>query len=488
MQQRVVQDWLNSVPIRRRVVAYLCEQPIPIYLVGGTVRDALLGRSGYDIDVAVVGSALSLARQVADHFHGAYVAMDPDHDVGRVVLRAGGERHHIDFAGLRAEDILRDLWARDFTINAMAVPLCGELGDLLDPTGGYDDLRAGLLRAASEQAFKDDPVRILRGVRLRGSLGFRVDQETEALMREWLPALRFVSAERVRDELVQILALDDAAESLYYAVELGALQTIVPPLSAGQTALAAIRVVRALEDLLRLPPPADERQGVGESEGRAAGGEIDTAIADTAIVDNLRSATILWTYLPRLQEHWAEELSTGRARRIAFKLAALLSVLPQATDAASDITRALKLSAAEVRFVRLTIQGSERALAFCQAEALGALDIHRYYRAVGDAGLDGAVLALARQQAGGTACDDLSALASKAERLLQAWFTEYDRLVEPPPLLSGRDILRQTTAQRGPQVGQVLDALREAQVQGLVHNRDEALAYARSFLARQAAR
>ena len=471
MQESLVQEWLDSVPIRRRVVDYLCAQSVPIYLVGGTVRDALLGRQGYDIDVAVDGQALPLARQVADHFRGAYVAMDTDRDVGRVVLRAGGEQHHVDFAGLRAENILRDLWARDYTVNAMAISLCGGLGQLLDPTGGYDDLRAGLLRVTSNRAFEDDPLRILRGVRLRGSLGFALVGDTEELMREWLPALRFISAERVRDEVVQVLALDDAAESLSYAAELGALQMVLPQFSAEGLVFAAIRLMRELEDVLRL------------AEGRGAIREVETAIAD-----NLKGATTLLTYLPRLTEHWAEELSFGRARRVAFKLAALLSVLPQAAKASTDITRGLKLSAPEVRFVRLTIEGSERALALCDVDSLGPLDIHRYYRAVGDAGLDGAVLALARQQAGATACDDLARLADRAGRLLEAWFIEHARLIEPPPLLSGCEVLRQTSAKRGPLIGQVLDALREAQVQGLVHDADEALAYVRAYLERQDSR
>ncbi|NLG51557.1 MAG: CCA tRNA nucleotidyltransferase [Chloroflexi bacterium] len=470
MQKSLVREWLDSVPLRRRVVDYLCQMQSPIYLVGGTVRDALLGRPGYDIDVAVDGPALALARRVADHFHGAFVAMDPDRDVGRVVLRVGGEYHHVDFAGLRAEDILHDLRARDYTINAMAIPLCGGLGELLDPTGGYDDLRAGLLRATGDKAFEDDPARILRGIRLRGSLGFTVAGETEDLMREWLPALRFVSAERVRDEVAQILALDDAAESLYYAADLGALQTVFPQFNDDALTLAAIRAVRALEDVLR-------------AAGGQAAGEIETAI-----VDNLRGATTLWTYLPRLTKHWAEELTVGRARRVAYKLAALLCVLPQAAEASTSITREFRLCAAEVRFVRLTIEGSARALAFCDVDSLEPLDIHRYYRAVGDAGLDGAVLALARQQAGGTACDDLARLADRAGRLLEAWFTEHARLVDPPPLLSGRDVLQQTTAKRGPLVGQVLDAVREAQVQGVVHSADEALAYARDYLERQGVR
>ncbi len=425
------------------------------------VRDALLGRQGYDIDITVEGNALALTRQMADYLGGAYVPLDTERDVGRVVLRVEGGQYHVDFAALRAEDIIRDLWARDYTINAMAIPLTDGLGELLDPTGGYEDLRAGVLRVASERAFEDDPLRILRGIRLRGVLSFALTDETEALIKDWLPALRFVSAERIRDELAQILALEDAAASLRYAADLGVLQTVLPEFSEQRVSPAeGIGVVQALESIWRLA--REEHGNLTDSSWELVGA--------------------MRPYLPYLTEHWAGELSVGRARQVALKLAALLSVLPNAAQVAGEVARRLRLSAAEMRFARHAIEGSDQVLALCHANLPDSLEVHRYYRKMGDAGLDGVILALAWQRAGRTDCEDVVHLAAIAGRLWQAWFTEYERVVDPSPLLSGRDLIREASVKRGPLVGQMLDVLREAQVRGLVSTRDEALAYVRAYL------
>ncbi|MBC7255649.1 MAG: CCA tRNA nucleotidyltransferase, partial [Chloroflexi bacterium] len=151
-----LQAWLEAMPFRREAVAHLMAAQEAVYLVGGSVRDALLGRHGYDLDVVIEGSAIALGRRLADALRGAFFVMDREHDVARVVVRQGEAYYHVDLAGLRAKEIEGDLRARDFTINAMAVPLRAGLGELLDPTGGLDDLRRKVLRAAYEGAFRDD--------------------------------------------------------------------------------------------------------------------------------------------------------------------------------------------------------------------------------------------------------------------------------------------------------------------------------------------
>ena len=192
---RAVDAWLDRVPVRREVLEIVRAAPQRAYLVGGTVRDSILGLDSVDLDLAVDGRSMALARRVADRIGGAYVVMDAERDVARVLRRVGGRRQQFDFAGLRAEGIVADLRARDYTVNAMALPVSDPWGEVLDPAGGRADLEARRLRAVSDDAFRDDPVRILRGVRLAGALDFALTADTEALALAWLPALERVSAD-----------------------------------------------------------------------------------------------------------------------------------------------------------------------------------------------------------------------------------------------------------------------------------------------------
>jgi len=147
-----------------------------VWLVGGAVRDLLRRRMPHDWDFAVDRDALRLARQVADVLGGAYFPLDADRETGRVIVQSKeGIPQVLDFALLRGAGLAEDLRMRDFTINAMAV---GNDGALIDVIGGYDDLLAGRIRATSERAFQDDPVRLLRALRLAAQFHFEVDYQT----------------------------------------------------------------------------------------------------------------------------------------------------------------------------------------------------------------------------------------------------------------------------------------------------------------------
>ena len=486
MSRHVFDTWLARLSLRRRVLALISAQGIRAYLVGGTVRDALLGRESCDLDIAVEGTALALARQLANQLRGAYVALDVERDVGRIVVRAGGGQQHIDVAALRSGSIEADLWARDYTVNAMAVPLEDDLGELLDPTGGRADLDARLLRVVREDSFGDDPLRILRGVRLRGALGFSLTAETESLARRWLPQLRDVSPERVRDEFMQILALDDAAGSLSYAGALGVYDVVFPDLAGTSLATEVpwsegVQVVAALESLFgdwhppRIPFP-------GTSSSRAS-----TGFPPVSARDSLMEGMI-GQHLASLADHWAAELSYGRNRWPMLKLAALLSAIPAGPVLAAEVVRNLRFSVREVGFAAATLKSCARISSWGVEDEPGALAIYRTFRAFGADGVDGAILALAIQHAWpgtGVNSRSWSALMQRVARLLNAWFVDYDTLVNPPQLVSGREVIHALHLNPGPRVGELLERVREAQVQGLVHTHQEAMAYLHAQAANQ---
>ncbi|MEA3407044.1 MAG: hypothetical protein U9R48_03045 [Chloroflexota bacterium] len=457
MRKALLKRWLDQVPFWDATVGILSAAALRTYVVGGSVRDALLERPGHDVDIAVAGEAMALARRVADALGGAYVPLDAEHDVARVVIFARGDQYHLDFAGLRAEDIEGDLWARDYTINAMAVAVDDGLGEFYDPTGGESDLASGLLRITQDRAFADDPVRILRGLRLRGILGFSLTPETERLARHWLFALARVSAERIRDEVLQILDLPCAVPSLRYGAELGLFRVVLPELGP--------YLERALETLAAL-----ERSFSGEEENDDVG--------------HFRP------FCNDLRSHWAEKLAGGRSRWTVLKLAAMLSIIPEAEDVGARVAKGLRLSTKEVHFVGNVIRGSLCGDVWKPRGRVDALTAHRFFRELGAAGVDAAVTAAAgRLAADGVHARDLSLeeTIARGRGLLDAWFKRRAEIVEPQPLLSGHDVIRILDVDPGPIVGRALRRLTEAQVEGRVETKAEGVAYLRQVFGAESA-
>ncbi len=167
----------------------------PAWVVGGALRDELLGREVVDVDVACADPELA-ARLYARLAGGAVFPLSERHGAWRVAFRAGST---VDFTPLHGETIEDDLATRDFTVNAMARPLEG--GDLVDPLGGEADLAASRLRAVTASIFDDDPLRLLRAVRLEDELGFLLDEETEKLVRDSAERAVDPAGERILGEL-----------------------------------------------------------------------------------------------------------------------------------------------------------------------------------------------------------------------------------------------------------------------------------------------
>ncbi|MBC7315599.1 MAG: hypothetical protein H5T70_04180, partial [Chloroflexi bacterium] len=298
-----------------------------------------------------------------------------------------------------------------------------------------DDLRRKVLRAAYEGAFRDDPVRIIRGVRMAGAFGLHWQPETEALALATVEALRGVSAERLRDELFNILALPSAASALEHPVGQRTLPLILP--------LDPLDLEGALEPVRLL---------------------------DQALAGAVWAGT---PYGEALEGYLRQTLSVGRERRQLLKLAALhLGCGASAPQKVEETARYLRLSRREEIDLRLTLQALADPLWRAEDEP-GPLAIYRYYRQVGEAGVGGALLAAWALPKGAQG----ERLMRRAHRLISAWFTQKGTLIEPAPFLSGQEIVRRFGLTPGPQVGALLEALREAQVAGQVRDRAEAQRY-----------
>jgi tRNA nucleotidyltransferase/poly(A) polymerase len=186
-----------------------------VYFVGGGVRDILLQRRVSDLDFALEGAHASLPRLFAERVQGSFFWLDEARLQSRVVKKGVDETLTFDFAPLRGVSIQDDLCRRDFTINAMAVQLGREERILLDPLSGAADVKQGLVRACHDSSFSDDPLRLLRALRFAATLGFAVEEATWGNITRNATLLQQVAAERVREELFQILAAPGIGASLH---------------------------------------------------------------------------------------------------------------------------------------------------------------------------------------------------------------------------------------------------------------------------------
>jgi hypothetical protein len=187
----------------------------PAWVVGGALRDQLLGREVVDVDVACSSPELA-ARVYSRLAGGAVFPLSERHGAWRVAFGAGST---YDFTPLHGETIEDDLATRDFTVNALARPLDG--GSLVDPFGGVADLDARLLRAVAPSVFEDDPLRLLRAVRLEDELGFRLDEATEKLVRTSAGRVGEPAGERLLAELERL-----SPDGFRRADELGLLEPL----------------------------------------------------------------------------------------------------------------------------------------------------------------------------------------------------------------------------------------------------------------------
>jgi poly(A) polymerase len=444
------------------------------WLVGGAVRDRLLGRATTDVDVAVTGDPKDRARALARATRGAAFELSGAFGAWRVV--GPGHAWNVDLVTLRDGDIDADLAARDFTVNAMAEPLAG--GALLDPHGGCADLAERRLRMVSAGALDDDPLRALRAVRIAIDLGLTIEPATAAAIGRAAPGLDGVAAERVFAELKRVICSPAARAGLELMDAHGITAQVLPE-------LLALRGVEQNEfhhlDVHDHTLEVLDQVAAIERDPLAAGfGEHAGAVAAL------------------LREPLADELTRGGAMRFA----ALLH------DAAKPATRTRlpggrlgfphhdRDGAAIARAVLRRLRASERL-----ADHVAALCLHhlrvgflvherpldrravwRYLRATEPYAPDVTVFTVADRLAtrGRNAEPAIAAHLALARELLGPALA---RRAEgrPAPLVRGDELARELGLRPGPQLGELLAQLEEDRFAGAIVTREDAIARAREL-------
>ena len=489
-------------PVLERLISLLPEGK-QVYLVGGAVRDAMLGRESHDLDFVMDAEAGQVARKVANALNGAFYMLDEDRDTARVVYQLdNGLPYTLDFSVFRGPGLEADQVGRDFTINALAINL-GAPDRLIDPLHGLDDLRAGLLRACAPSTFMDDPVRILRGVRLALSLGFTILPQTMSAMGAAVNRLSRTSPERQRDELFRILEGTQVSSAMQMLDQLGAIRLILPEVETLKAVTQSSphhldvwdHTLLTLTDLEKL---------LEALVGNAGAGSVSLEPAIALAVSRLER------FRKQLSEHFEYALTPGRSRRGLLLLAAIFHDIGkpaarQELDGGkvafhgheqSGIPIMLKrmqvlaFSVAELDYVKTVIKQHMRLHFMVNDGQLPRRrTIYRFFRDSGLVGVDICLLSLADTLA--TYGDTLPHDQWMAElevclTLLEAWWERQNDVIRPLRLLTGFDLQEKFGLKPGPLIGRLLAGLEEAQACGEVVDQAGALLFVQNWLEQNA--
>jgi len=470
------------------VTAFAKARGLSLYLVGGVIRDALLGRqeTSLNVDLAVPDRALDIARALATQLGGTYICLDEEAATARVVVSAGTQRVELDVSDFRGLNLEEDLTRRDFTINAMAVPLEVWATDprwaahLVDPLGGRSDLTQRRLVTCSDQAFRDDPVRILRAFRFAVQLGVLLDPSMPPLMLKAVAGLGHVAGERIRDELFAILQTDQAGAVLAQLNTLGALDILFPELGHGRgVEQGGYHHLDVLNHQLETVAQADRLMG-----------------EYTEFAPELRRP---------LASYCETMLVERRSRKALVKLAGLFHDVgkPATRRVEADgeiwfigheqfgatlvesVVERLRLSNREADMVRRLVLYHLRPGHLSREAQLTPRAIFRFFRDLGD---DGPACLLVwwadRLATRGPASrlDQLDQQRARLEELLRAYFLKAEEVVKPPRLIDGHRLMAALGIKPGPVIGQLLRAIEEAQAEGQVRSEEDALQLARELL------
>jgi tRNA nucleotidyltransferase/poly(A) polymerase len=493
-------------PLTRALAFLRSSQLAPeVWLVGGYVRDQQLGRDTKDLDVVVPDGALRLARALADALQGHFFILDEERRVGRVILGHGSTAVEVDIADLRAPHLRDDLRLRDFTVNAIAMSLGRSAPEarLIDPFDGRSDLERKVLRAVTEGAFRDDPLRLLRAVRLSGALGFRIEPQTLNLLRRDAARISSVSAERICDELHRIIALPGAWQHIRLLMQTDLLRHVLPEAAAlagveqspphYQSVFDHTRSVMAhLEGIYALLWPEGPYRRPEPVTGDA------TVIWPEALWQDV--AALLEPSAESLRTHLNRSLTSRHLRRDGLMWAALAhdwgkpamrnveaNGLVRFLDhdnwgalLTQNRAQALKMSSDETAYLYRLVQMHMRPAYLAHDFPASPRAVYRYFRDAQGAGPDALLLSLADHMAVRAPQPDPVQWQRRLDTvrlMLYDFFHQRAERIEPAPLIDGDRIMAEFGLRPGPQIGVLLEGLREAQAAREVTDVSEALAW-----------
>jgi len=491
-----------------------------VYIVGGWLRDQLLGRSPGDIDllVEVLAKPKPNWQVIADRLNGKLVILDEERGLYRLIVSTLEGKIQVDIDMVTDGSLTANLKRRDFSINAMAIPLVtylrGEINEhkVIDPVGGLADLKAGLIRVCKPDAIVDDPLRSLRAFRLAAKLGFNIEPRTIEIIRHYSRLVTGCAGERVWDELSAILELEAAPMVRQLDKEVGLLAQILPEIKPLKgLAQGGHHVEDAWEHSLRTLEQFEIFWSSEEMGDVSLYSRIQNEIFvkrtenNQGTVNETNDGMLLTGVLiNKISDYFNDRITRLRNRLPVFKLACLLhDVGKQFTfryagqgkytfyghhQAGIPIARAvadrLKISGREKDVLVALVGGHMDPMFLYQVAPPSPLAVRRFYQRAAQEVPGLLLLSLAdfrssRLTAGRE--EEARAYTAFIQDLLQKYYDEQDVMFHPPRLLNGHEVCALLGIKPSPLVRQVLELLTDAQVEGKIKTKAEAEDFVRQM-------
>lgn len=438
------------------------------YLVGGSIRDLFTKNCVFcDRDISIKG-AENFARKIANKWDGTFIELDNENKIYRVVLP--DKINFLDISELQGNSIEEDLKRRDFTINAIAYDLAND--KFIDVTGGLNDLKNKVLRHIDDKNFEDDPLRILRAFRFYAVTGFKMTIELENALKKYLPLALNPAKERINYEIMKLFGGDFASSALLKMDEFGLLEKIFP----------------CVTEMKKVPPNTHHHLDLFHH-----------------VVETVRQIEILYNEISGFEKEHLDAIDFGGFPRINhLKLAGFLHDIGKFStwtieeggrhrfikhdDVGSKMVvpllRDLKFSKKQIEYISCMIKNHIYPSNVIVAPSLNEKVMMRYVRKMGDNVIDNIILAKAdRLSARGVDITEeiVNANISGLDKLLDFYLSKKDSLAPLPKLIDGREIMEILNIKPSPKLGEIINAINEAQLNGDITTHDEAVNYIKNL-------
>lgn len=438
------------------------------YLVGGSIRDLFTKNCVFcDRDISIKG-AENFARKIANKWDGTFIELDNENKIYRVVLP--DKINFLDISELQGNSIEEDLKRRDFTINAIAYDLASD--KFVDVTGGLKDLKNKVLRHIDDKNFEDDPLRILRAFRFYAVTGFKMTIELENALKKYLPLALNPAKERINYEIMKLFGGDFASGALLKMDEFGLLEKIFP----------------CVTEMKKVPPNTHHHLDLFHH-----------------VVETVRQIEILYNEISGFEKEHLDAIDFGGFPRINhLKLAGFLHDIGKFStwtieeggrhrfikhdDVGSKMVvpllRDLKFSKKQIEYISCMIKNHIYPSNVIVAPSLNDKVMMRYVRKMGDNVIDNIILAKAdRLSARGVDITEeiVNANISGLDKLLDFYLSKKDSLAPLPKLIDGREIMEILNIKPSPKLGEIINAINEAQLNGDISTHEEAVSYIKNL-------
>ncbi len=436
----------------------------PVYLVGGSLRDDILGRFSTDHDFAVPGDARGFAKKVATQLGVQMIEIGKD---TKTLYRVISGHDVLDFSPMGGGSIEDDLKKRDFTINALACDLRSDR--LIDPVGALDDIKSKTIRLVSQEAVLADPLRMLRAFRCAAALGFRIEPETLAVIARQSPLIRRSAGERISAELFKMMEVERSFPYLKQMSQAGLLTQIIPELQPCQGCLQGeIHGRDVFEHTMRA---YQEMEAVLIKHAGLWPGFIKPMARYLQV--NNRKVLLKWATL-------LHDLGKPRTRRVEPSgKVRFLGHEAEGGRLAGHICERLRMSGRDRSYVTLIVENHRLPLLLFdtyQRASLSSRGIIRFVRKYQDDLIGLLLHSVADQRAkAGGGPESLSGLVTFLERILSTYFSDLKPKLAAPRLVTGHDLMRHFNLEPSELIGRLLEKVEEGRLNGEIRSKQEAM-------------